>query len=362
MVNTKTFFFVAWIIFILAMYFSTQHVFAHEAYVLDQNYFWMVQNSQANPIGFAPIQDSTNLKIGITIAVSVIIGLTINFFFRQTKISRRIGAFIERFSDFGPVIIRIAIAVSFFQAARSMNFLGPELPFGLLQHSHWIEVLLYCASFLLFFGFFTEIAACIGLLLFAIAVGKYGTYMFTYIQYVAELLVLLLFGTNKFSVDAFIFPNAIKRFNKVEPYATTIIRVGFGLAFIYTAISVKFLHPELTIHVIDMYALTQFHWLFPSDPMLITFGAGIVEIVIGLFIIFGFELRLTLLVMLFYLTLSISFFNELVWPHYILYGTALGLFFEREIFSVDHIVLRHHRKQHSWGLRPFLPYRHKHLQ
>ncbi|MBP6911686.1 MAG: DoxX family protein [Candidatus Pacebacteria bacterium] len=333
--------------------------YAHEAYVLPQNYFWQVTDSISQPTGLTPLTNPQNFNTGVTIAVFVLLALCVNFFLRRTKFFQKIGKKIEQYSDIGPVLVRIAIAVSFFRAATVHSLFGPELPFSNIIHADLVSPLLIVSALFILFGFLTEIGALLGLIAFTFAFASHGLYMLTYCMYVGELLVLLLFGVSRYSLDAIFFPNLVTRFKKLEPYATTLIRFTFGVALIYTAIQVKLFHPELTIRVIQEYNLTQFRYLFPSDPALITLGAGIVEIVIGLFIIFGFELRLTLVVMLFYLTLSISYFGESVWPHYILYGTALALFFEKEIFSLDHIVLSHHRKKYSWWRRPFLPHRHK---
>ena len=52
----------------------------------------------------------------------------------------------------------------------------------------------------------------------------------------------------------------------------------------------------------------------------------LVEILIGICIIIGFELRLVAVVFLGFLTLSILFFGEVVWPHIILFGVNLAIF------------------------------------
>jgi hypothetical protein len=159
----------------------------------------------------------------------------------------------------------------------------------------------------------------------------------TYLNYLGEIIVLLLFGLRVWSVDGVLF-GPLKRFPRLAPYETTIIRIFYGTALIWAAVTVKLIHPELTVTVVNNWNLTRFHWLFPSDPLLVTLGAGIVEAVIGIFIIFGFEMRMTILISLFYITLSLLYFRELVWPHILLYGISFNLLVEPESFTLDHLL------------------------
>src|SRR5581483_10157934 len=129
--------------------------------------------------------------------------------------------------------------------------------------------------------------------------------MMTYINYVGEFLVLMAFGARTYSLDGLLFgPSGWME--KYRKYENLFLRFCFGFGLVYAAINIKFIHAILTLDVVNDYHLTQFHLLFPHDPLLVVLGAGLAEIAIGLFIIFGFQLRLTLIVMLFYVTLSFS--------------------------------------------------------
>lgn len=332
--NTK--FFLA-VIFLLgaAIVFLPAAVFAHEVYVLSptevqqglQYTGFDTINSLANP---------HNLKIFLEIFIAVAILLVINFFFRHSSWGRAFNQSLSRLGRFGPIIVRLAISLSFFYSALSWSFLGPEISLQSLILPNILRVSLFVISALIFLGFFTELAALIALTIYTIAASYYGFYVITYLNYLGEILVLLLFGSRYLSLDRIIF-GLKKSFASLQKYESTIVRVCYGIALCFTAIEVKFLHPHLTEMVINQYQLAQFHWLFPSDPILITFGAGLAELVIGLFIIFGFELRLTVLISLFYLTLSIIYFKELVWPHFMLYGISLNLVFDEERFTLDQV-------------------------
>jgi len=336
-------------------FFTFKIAQAHEAYVLPHDTFWNVLNGPFNSLAFQAFKNSHNIYISLVIASSVLVLLALNFLFRQTNLGQRVHGFFESFAHLGPQFVRISIALALFFSALSYSFLGPELEVGAFPFASIVRVILFAVSIMIALGLFTEIAAFLGIVVFAYSFHVFGSYVLTYSNYLGELIVLLLFGMRVFSVDKYIF-GRLGHLQSFEKYETLIVRVLYGVALIYAGVTVKLLHPELTIEVINDWNLTQFHWLFPSDPLLVTFGAGIVETIIGLFIIFGFEMRLTILISLFYITLSLAYFRELVWPHLLLYGISFNLLVQPETFTLDHIWFKHHRKSKSWWKRIFSPH------
>jgi uncharacterized membrane protein YphA (DoxX/SURF4 family) len=329
---------------------------AHEAYVVEHDYFWQEFNQPYSIHAADALRNPHNLVIALAVTAGIIALLMANFLFRLTKPGRSFHAFFERFARFGPMFIRGAIAAALFFSATSHSFLGPELPLDQFGSPELIKWSLLLISLMLAIGLLTEVAAALGLALFIIAGRVFGAYVLTYANYLGELIALLLFGMRRWSIDAPLLGALGNLRTRYEKYESTIVRVFYGFALIYAGITVKFLHPELTAKVATDWNLAQFHWLFPSDPLLITLGAGLSEIAIGLFIIFGFEMRLTVLISLFYVTLSLFYFRELIWPHYLLYGISLNLLVQPETFTLDHLLFAHHRRRHRWWLRPLLPH------
>lgn len=325
---------------------------AHEAYVIDHATFWEMLRTPVSFRAFDALKNPSDLHLALIIVGSVLLLLLANFLFRKSAAGARFHSFLERYARWGPVIVRFTIAGAFFFSAQSMSFLGPELTLGSFPYQTVARMGLYAASIMIAFGIFTELAAAIGVAIFVTGFFVFGSYVLTYLNYLGELVVLLLFGMRIFSLDRHLF-GPLRRFRFFEKYETTIVRSFYGLALMYAGLTVKFLHPDLTVKVVNDWHLTNFHWLFPSDPLLVTFGAGLAEIAIGFFILIGFETRLTVLISLFYITLSLLYFRELVWPHYLLYGISLNLLVQPEIFTVDHILFKHHRAEKKWWLRPF---------
>ncbi len=338
------------VIILLAFFSFYNSASAHEAYVLPNNTFWDGIKQPLSAHAFDALKNIDNIHTTLIIVLSVFTLLGINFLFRRSKVGKRVHTFLERRQNFGPHFIRLAISIAFMFSALSNSFLGPELHGSLFPYPYIVQVIFFCISIMIAFGFLTEIAACAGIILYVWSIFVYGQYVFTYLNYLGELIVLLLFGMRVFSLDRYIF-GPLRRFQSFEKYETVIVRVMYGLALIYAGITVKLLHPDLSVTVVNTWNLTKFHWLFPSDPLLVTLGAGIVECVMGLFIIFGFEMRLTVLISLFYITLSLLYFRELVWPHLLLYGISFNLIVQPEFFTIDHILFEHHRREKPWWKR-----------
>ncbi len=330
-------------------------ILAHEAYVLPYDTFWSQIKQPLSSHAFDALKDPGNVHLTILIVLFVLFFLTLNFLFRRSNLGQKLATKIEKLAHFGPHFVRIAIASAFFFSAYTGTFLGPEIHGSLFPYPVILQASLYIISFMILIGFMTELTALIGIIIFLSSFVIFGSYIFTYLNYFGELVVLLLFGMRVFSIDKYLF-GPLRRFQHFEKYETVIIRIFYGLALVYAAITVKLLHPGLTTEVVTTWNLTNFHWLFPSDPLLVTLGAGIVETVIGLFIIFGFEMRLTVLVSLFYITLSLLYFRELVWPHLLLYGISFNLLVQPEVFTIDHILFKHHRATKSWWKRIFAPH------
>ncbi len=329
-----------WFFLLLGLMVS---VFAHEAYVLSKEDF--AQGLQYEGFDYlSSMKNLHNLEVFITISLCIAIALLLNFSFRHSAL----GTWWHRKMEsvrVGPLLVRLAIAISFFASAWSWSFLGPELSLRGLPLPRVMRFLLLAVSLLLFFGAFTEWAAGVALLIFTLGGAVYGAYLLTYLNYLGEIIVLLLFGSRYFSLDKrWLGPS--RHFKAWHKYEVTLIRVCYGLALCYAAITVKFLHPHLTLRVVQEYNLTRFYFLFPQDPLLVVFGAALAELIIGLFIVIGFELRLTVLVSLFYITLSLLYFREAVWPHLMMYGISLSLMFSKETLTLDHYFDVHRKLAH----------------
>lgn len=308
--------------------------FAHEAYVLTARKFHEgLEVTSRHP--FAPLFDASHWKAFVIITAIVVTAYALNFLFATTSHASKIDAVIRKAKLVGPLIIRLSISSAFMFAAWSHVFLGPELPIAGMPLGSVVQYLTFLSGLMILFGIFTEIAAGFGILLFAYASAFYGWYMLTYTNYLGELIVLLLFGARFISLDGWFFGTKdwVAKLEKWKYLETPIVRVLYGVALIYAGYTIKFLHQDLTIDVYNEYHLDLF---FHATAGFIAAGAGLSEIAIGLFIMLGFAQRLTILISLVFITLSLLYFHELLWPHIMLYGISFSLLINSsDAFTID---------------------------
>jgi uncharacterized membrane protein YphA (DoxX/SURF4 family) len=313
---------------------------AHEAYVVPREFFWQAMAAPRSLAAFSVLRDPAELWLTAKIAAGILLLLIINFVLRRAGLTTRLGTFFERWARASSVLVRLAIATAFFLGAQSGVFLGPELPLALLPGAEVLRWALYAVSAMIFFGVYTELAALVALAIFTTAFFGFGTYLATYLNYLGELLALLIFGSRRLSLDRLWRGSLVGWRARWEKYETTLVRVFYGAGLIYAGVWIKLLHPNLGLHVVEEWQLTQFAWLFPADPLLVVLGAGLAEALIGLFILLGFELRMTVIISLFYMTLSLFYFQELVWPHLLLFGISFSLIAQPEVFTLDNLIFK----------------------
>jgi uncharacterized membrane protein YphA (DoxX/SURF4 family) len=311
------------------------NTFAHEVYVLTKD---QVQEGFRDHYNvFIAWKNIENIKLTLIISVCIGIVLVLNFLFRHSTLGHKLRSIVERGRVFGPLFVRLAVSLSFFFSALQWSFLGPELSLHDFPYGEIVRIVMFALSGMFFFGLFVEVASLIGLAIYILAFYQFGFYMLAYFNYLGEFIVLILFGLRVFSLDR-VFFGPLNRLKEWEKYKTTVVRICYGIALCFAAIYIKILNPNLTLAVVNEYDLTRFSFLFPQDPLMVVLGAAMAEVTLGIFIIIGFQLRFAVLVTLFYLTLSLIFFREAVWPHLLLYGISFSLIFDKEVFTVDNFL------------------------
>jgi uncharacterized membrane protein YphA (DoxX/SURF4 family) len=296
---------------------------AHEAYVLTARQFDAgIKIFAQDP--FVPLVDSAHLATFLWTALMVLVSYLLVFLWSASKPAEILDRIVRKAKVVGPLIIRAAIGASFIYAAMSNAILGPELSLSFMPYGVVIRFLLFLVGFMILFGVLVELAALIALVMFVFITFTFGVYMTTYANYFGEIIVLLLFGSRYLSFDRLIFGKElwIKKLERFKWLETPIVRILYGVALLYAGYTIKFLHQQLTIDVYNEYHLVNF---FHATAAYIAAGAGIAEILIGLFIILGFAMRWTVLISLVFITLSILYFRELLWPHLMLYGISFSL-------------------------------------
>lgn len=320
----------------LASLFAPLVASAHEVYVLSSNQI-SVDLSEP-PFDMVRVALDNLHQFLFWAFIGFVMVSTVFFVSIFRSVERAFAPLFKRLRPFAPAVSRITIGIAFIAGAYYHALFGPELPlaesFG--SYAPLITTALVVIGTLVVVGLWARAAALAALALFGIATYLHGSYMLTYINYVGEMLVLLIIGSHRVSVHSFTGWN--ERFHRsfhvivdrMKPLAFPILRVCFGASLLYASVYAKVLHNNLALQVASLPLAGHAHSLayyFGFEPHFLVLGAAIIEITIGLFFILGIEIRWTSLFLLFWLSLSLWYFGEAVWPHIILIGIPVAFIF-----------------------------------
>ncbi|MBU6500842.1 MAG: DoxX family protein [Patescibacteria group bacterium] len=305
----------------LFCFWSAYPVYAHENYVLTKEQISAGMSDWSINVWDA-LRDSHNLAISLEVGAGILAVFVLYFLFDRSRWGVALDGKIRVLEPLGEWLVRFAVGASLIYSAATHVFLGPEIPLASIPGGQIWEWVLYVVGALLILGLFSRVAGAVSLLIISLATIIYRDYMLTYFNYFGEFAALVLFGSYVFSLDR--LRAAGKNISRrIKDYETAILRITYGVSVLYPAISIKLLHPIIIVQIVNQYHLNQIHWLFPQDPLLISLGTGLAQILVGLLIIIGFETRLASFATLILYMMSILYFKETVWPHYILLALAL---------------------------------------
>jgi uncharacterized membrane protein YphA (DoxX/SURF4 family) len=246
-------------------------------------------------------------------------------------------------------IARVTVGLTFVAFSISGNLYGSELflSTGYGAAAPLMQVILFILGVLATLGLATRAAGLGMLAVYASALFVYGYYILTYTDYLGVAALITILGGGLYSVDTLItrepFQRIAERLERYRPLAFPILRICFGWGVLYASFYAKFVHSQLGLQVVTQYNLTQY---FPFDPLFVVLGAFIIETLAGLMLLFGVAIRWTLLFLAFWLTLSLLYFQEMIWPHGILFGLAASLFLHGyDRYSLEGRMLKRRGKE-----------------
>lgn len=304
--------------------------FAHEVYVLDSQQ--ISTDQQVHKIRpWEALSNSHDRQIFILYGLAAVAALGIALYLKSLPFFKRLGKFIDRATYFAPDVIRVSLGLSLVFAAHFHSVFGPELPAGSFFFHQMITPFLYISGVALVLGLGSRLFGLLVSLFWLLSFVDRGWYMLTYVNYLGEAIALILIPRQNISLDSLII-KVKKTKPAYERWAMPIARWLFGFSLIYAAVNVKFVTAALSLDVVNRYDLTRY---FHFDPLSVVLGAGLVECLIAVLYILGLLQRINSIVFVAFIALSLVFFKEAVWPHYLLLGLAGGIFLHKP----DHLAL-----------------------
>lgn len=231
-----------------------------------------------------------------------------------------------RIKRFAPYIMQIAFGVGLVLSAFYSGFLGPTLPladiFG--GYTNVVRWMFYIGGIMLLTGIYPRLVSFAVLLVTIPLAFQHTTHFLQHAVYIGEAGTVFLFGGayNAFAASAKRISGMTKEIRlHLHKYKFIILRIFLGISILASAVYSQQLQPDsLPASVTESQLVAYF-----PDLSFFLLAVMIIEILLGLFIMIGFEIRFASLAYLAFLIFSVVFFEQAAWPHVILVGTPLAM-------------------------------------
>lgn len=244
-------------------------------------------------------------------------------------------AALAEYEAYLPWMLRLSVGLPLVGAGFAGYLFSPAVPVE-------ARVLQVGVGFLLLFGLATRAAAVVGLVAFVVGLVSHPQLVLA-LEYVGGLAGIVLVGSGRPSAD-----HLLKRvadaagtvYGEIDPVhrlanrfeglvgphrgaLPLVVRVPLGLNFAFLGLWEKLANPGAGLDVVAKYGLSN---LVPVDPGLWVVGAGLVELGVGLALLFGVFTRAAATAA--FLTLTLTLFglpDDPVLAHVTLFGLTSAM-------------------------------------
>jgi len=267
---------------------------------------------------------------------------------------------LESYRPYLPWMLRLSVGLPLVGAGFAGYLFSPSV-------SASARLLQVSIGFLLLFGLGTRVVAAVGLVAYIVALAGDSTLLLAS-EYVAGFLAIIAVGPGQPSADLLFrrliltdgtfasrlrgvttFGDLVSRAGIDHGAAPLVLRVFLGLNFVYLGASQKWLEPAQAAAVVSKYDLTA---VVPVSPELWIFGAGLVEVGVGLAFLTGTFTRGAAAAG--FLILSTTLFglpDDPVLAHITLFGLSSALLVTGSgRFALDASILPELRRRLDTGL------------
>lgn len=265
----------------------------------------------AEPQQEVPAYKLTDSHVVIAIIASLLIIALGVYLEKRLKVPQKLNKYIEKWAPGALSIASIGFGLSFIIFSINGFVFAPNLP-AIGQMGQVMLLIQALAGLMIFFGFYERIGGFLILVLFILGINQYGSIeMLDTLEMVGFALYAMIIGRPKWKIrDTQIFKHFT---HHLHEYGLPILRVGTGLNLIVLGFTEKILAPSLTDNF-----LANYHWNFMPGlgfehftNYWFAFSAGIVEVLFGLFFIFGFITRTTTIVLAIFLVTTLILLGPL---------------------------------------------------
>ncbi|MDP2789047.1 MAG: DoxX family protein [bacterium] len=314
-------------LFFVLFFFIPSFASAHVGYVLTPDQF--SSQSGSDPLFILKTLSSPLFIIITTVALLLVVGLVLfcnkNAKFKIWK--SRIYKHLDSYTEFLPWAVRLTLGIALIGAGTMGALISPIQPVG-----GFIPTLEILLGFFFLLGFLLVPTTITTIILFIIGITN-NFYFFGNLDFLALALAYLALQNARPGLDDILSLKFLHNIRIPRKFFSLILRLGIGGAMTFLALYEKLLNPHLSELVVNQYSMTN---IIPVSPAMWVVGAGLVELAVGLALLFGFYTRLVSVIAFLVLSLSFFYFNEAVYSHVTLFGLLSILFIQGGgIWSID---------------------------
>lgn len=304
---------------------------AHVGYVIGHDEI-PLHSGRDGAFLWSALSDPTNIILMLlTLSLFVLIYWIAHHNYFIERYLHKVIQKLESYSEFIPWILRLSLGIALIGAGSAHTLISPLLPnmtgFALMQ---------IVLGFMMLAGFMLTPVLIFTIVLFLFALTQ-DVYLIGNSEFIFGSLALLVLGNERPGLDdIFLIPNhGLKALKK---YVPLIIRLGLGGAMTYLALYEKLLNPHISELVVSKFNLTG---AISVSPEMWVLSAGLIELLVGIFIMIGYHTRLTSAIAFLVITSTFFFFKEDVYSHVTLFGMLSVLFITGGGYlSIDNWMIR----------------------
>lgn len=285
---------------------------AHVGYVIDHEEFVRHQGTDM-PFLLSGFEEAPKAAT-VAAIVSLAVLLLILFFRSRPKIKIFLDRCRERVSSYGDLlewIARLSLGIALIGAGTAGAFISP-----VLSGSASLALLEILVGFMLLLGFLLTPAYITAVIIFFVGAVT-SPYLFGNLDFLALVVSAFALSNARPGLDDILGIGAWNMGGRIKHLVPLMLRIGLGSAFVFLAVYEKLLNPHDSELVVQTYNLMQ---VIPVPASLWVLGAGLIELVLGILLVLGLEVRLVSIISFIVISLSFFYFKESVYSHVTLFG------------------------------------------
>ncbi len=324
------------LIFLLTTNYSLLTVFpafAHVSYVIPESDFSARGGSDA---GFL-LAGFSNPFFNLSVLIGAIVFFALVAFFSRQPFWKKEFSLIKKtsktYGELIPWMIRLSLGIALIGAGVSSVLISPAV-----SASSFISYIEIVVGFCILAGFMLSLAGVVAFALFFLAL-VYSPTVIGNLDFAALAFAFLTYGVVRPGIDDLFNIPHLHSLGHLKEWVPFMLRLSVGGSMMFLALYEKFLNPHASAFVVELFNL-QAALPFPLEMWVA--WVGVIEFMLGLFLVIGFHVRLFSTIAFLLIMVSFFVFREAVYAHITLFGAFSILFVTGagKKLALDNIVVR----------------------